>query len=206
MDMFSKEVNLHHVVVTNDKRDIVGFISQSRVINFIAEHIDKFPEIADKTLETCLKNFSGMEGMERPVVTCHIRNDTVMTAFQKMIEAKVSGLAVVDDNGKLVGSFSSSDIKVPEITYPTECYQRCDEFSFVNDLYLPVGQLLTRLPLAPTNQANSLTPVACMLDETLGSTIHKLDENKVHRIFVVDEQNHPSKVLSLCDAITFINL
>ena len=52
-------------------------------------------------------------------------NDSVYSAFYRIWEREVSGLAVVDDHGRLVANISASDIKVSD----------CRFSAFSNDFY-----------------------------------------------------------------------
>jgi len=53
------------------------------------------------------------------------------------------------------------------------------------------------------NLQKKLPPVTCKAENTLGEVLQKIVDYKVHRIFVVNEDNQPTNVLTLT---TFMKL
>jgi len=183
MDMFGKDVNLHRVMVTTGERNAIGLVSQSNVIQFLQENKDHFPA----------KSLSPMKEWLVPknnVVTVSIKTKTA-DAFQQLLAKRVSGVAVVDESGKLVGSLSSTDLK------------RSLSMNLFADLLLPVENYLGRTD--STFKPHTHSMISCTLDNSIADVVSKLSTNKIHRIFVVDQQGKPIHVLSLCDVIEFLN-
>lgn len=186
MDMFGKNVNLHRVCVSNPDGGIIGSISQSRVINFLADNINKFPEIANKKLSQWLA--------PRFRVVSVKPSDKTLSAFELMIQKKVSGVAIIDDNFKIVGALSASDLK------------RSLSTNVFTDLHLPIALYLEKATVDFARSApKSEHPVICTMDSTLQDILAILDKNHVHRIFVVDKDRKPIDILSLCDIIELLN-
>jgi len=118
--------------------------------------------------------------------------EIALTAYQKMHDKGVSGLAVVNDNDELIASISASDVKGSL------------QYNIFTDLYLPVGMYLEKC--TPTFQReNSATPLSCTMFTTIAEIVKILATNHVHRLFVVDDSKRPIGVLSLSDIITFLN-
>jgi len=57
------------------------------------------------------KPISQMKDITKDIITIK-ESETAMTAFQTMINKNISGLAIVNDEGKLSGSISLRDLKV----------------------------------------------------------------------------------------------
>jgi hypothetical protein len=79
MDMFSRDVNLHRVPIIHDNGTVIGLVSQSRVIEFLAQTVPKFPKIANRKL----RDFLNVQ--PRPVWTVSAMNKT-LDAFRFMME------------------------------------------------------------------------------------------------------------------------
>jgi len=182
MDMFSKNTKLHRVVFEDRNANMLGVISQSKVIEFLSKNLSRFP--AKK-----LKDFFHLN--HNTVLSANLK-DLAIEAYSQMCQCNVSGLAVVNDAGELVGAISASDIKGSL------------EANLFTDIYLPIGLYLDK---ATPNFPRSLSerPISCTLDTTLSEAVSKLSSNHIHRVFVVDESSKPVAVLSLSDIITFLS-
>jgi len=108
---------------------------------------------------------------------------TLLQALELMLENSYSGIAVVDDAGKIVNCVSASDVKGISK----------DNFSMLST---PLGELLDsgkKLPVV------KMRPYA-----TLGECMAKFVSTGVHRIFLVDDEDIPIDVLTLTDLIRII--
>lgn len=86
-----------------DEGVIVDVITQSMLIDFLWQNIERIGSIADAKV-------ADLKGT-RPVLT--VQEDTkAIVAFREMAHSGVSGLAVLDGNGKLVDNISMRDLKV----------------------------------------------------------------------------------------------
>src|SRR4051812_25406859 len=82
MDMFSRDVNLHRIPIIHDNGTVIGLISQSRVIEFLARTVSRFPKVANRKL----KDFLNLQ--PRAVWTVNALDKT-LDAFRFIME-KVS--------------------------------------------------------------------------------------------------------------------
>eukprot|EP01114_Cavostelium_apophysatum_P010483 TRINITY_DN2423_c0_g1_i1.p1 TRINITY_DN2423_c0_g1~~TRINITY_DN2423_c0_g1_i1.p1 ORF type:complete len:325 (+),score=83.89 TRINITY_DN2423_c0_g1_i1:85-1059(+) len=184
MDMFGQDVNLHRVAVGSGEGRILGVVSQSRVIQFLAEKADRLPARASQAIRD-------VAWQKRPVFSVNLK-ERAIEAFKMMLEKGVSGLAVVGDNGRLVGNISASDLKGSL------------EANLFADLYLPIGTYLEKATEAFPKKYSE-KPISCTESNTLRDAIVTLNQHHVHRVFVVDPNSSPIGVFSLCDLITFLN-
>jgi len=186
MDMFAPELNLHRVPVTDDQGNVVGIVSQSKVVEFLSNNLHKFPDKANqavKDLHICPP--------KHEVLSINIK-ELALEAYKTMVDKRVSGLAVVRDDGTLVASISVSDLKGSL------------KQNIFSDLYLPIGLYLDKC-IPSFERRNSKTPICCLLTDTIKDVVAKLSKYHVHRLFVVDANNKPVDVFSLCDVISFLN-
>lgn len=95
--------NAHRIAVVDRTGEMEGLISESTIIRWAAE--------ACKDLEVCKKTVADLGLAPKDVLSVDINADAIV-AFCKIVEQDVSGLAVVDDAGKLVANISASDLKV----------------------------------------------------------------------------------------------
>jgi len=78
-------------------------VTQSQVVRWLHRHLRQLGGKKKKPVSTCNNFF-------KPVIS--VSPDTkAIDAFEKMIENKVQGVAVLDETGKLVGNLSLRDLK-----------------------------------------------------------------------------------------------
>jgi len=128
--------------------------------------------------------------------------DVTYKAFKLMIEKKVTGVAVVDANGKLIGNISVSDFKFAEF-----------EHRFWDLLGSPVLKYLEQVTDKPESNIRShlfswlkesgKPPIVVSVKEndTLGTVIKFLTFYNIHRLFITDNNGKPIGVVSLYDVL-----
>jgi CBS domain-containing protein len=112
--------------------------------------------------------------MSQPVVTCHV-TDSLNTAARLMWDRDCGAVAVVSDDGTLVGMLTDRDICMAAYTQ---------------------GRLLVEIPV---NTAMAKQVFSAQPDQKLGEVEQLMADNKVHRIPVVDGDGKPIGLLSLND-------
>jgi len=125
----------------------------------------------------------------------------MIEAFRLIWEKSVTGIAVVDDTGKLVATVSASDLKKLRIAPIGE---------LIKDLYQPIKNFLhirsnvkDKVEMAefPCPQENLKVAKG---DDTMETIFSIMVENSIHRVFIVDDTWHPTGVVSLRDIIARI--
>lgn len=124
----------------------------------------------------------------KPVVTIgHL--STAYEAFRTMVLHKVSGLAVVDGDGKLKGNISLRDLKA--ITPDAKLFFRLSE---------KVMDFLANEKLDyPKDSPEG--PIAVKANETIENVIKILSDRGIHRVYIVDDNHKPIGVASLTDIL-----
>jgi len=200
-----RERNAHRAYVTDDNNRVVGVITQSRVLNFIFQHLN----LCGDKAKVHVDNFVSPSR----VVSINM-NEFVIKAFLLIWNRGVSGVAVVDDTGHLMGNISASDVKR---------MQAVPIGNIIKDLYSPLklflhlSEHLKGHELAKLSQDELEThygPVSIPLGSTMEDALHKVfavdgdkeDKDKkhiycYHRVYIVDNQRRPIGVLALRDLI-----
>jgi len=168
---------IHRVpVITHNT--ISGVISQSDVIQYLDEQVQNMPDVTATPINQL--------GLAVSDVISVLNSDTLMKAFLTILSFNITGVAIVDQNGALVSNISASDLKgVTEATF----YK----------LEAPIHQILL-------NHATKLPPVSCKPDATLGTLLSLFAKTGVHRVFVTNDQNQPTAVITLTTLLKAISL
>lgn len=156
----------HHRVALMDKEKVVAILTQSNLLDFLFSN-RLWSELGNIARHTVWDLKLGI----RPVhsVTTSI---TVYSAYRKLIDEKVSALAVLGARGKLIGTLSVRDIK--KMGYDMELF---------DGLFDTVGELLNRKMTAESE------PVTAYLDTQFSEILKVFHEKKVHHVFVADNKN-----------------
>jgi CBS domain-containing protein len=183
IELLAKEENLHRIPVVDDQRQLKGLVTQSHVIRFINQHINEVGPKKDKPV-------GEVEGVLKPVVCASVK-DEALSAFQKMIRTNVSGIAVIDDSGRIVNNLSLRDLKAiaPDARLFWRLYQTLDAF-------------LRRLKEDYEKKHNRPhSPQTVTVDDTLETVVKKAAEHRIHRVFIINDQRQPIGVISLKDVL-----
>jgi len=178
----------HRIAVTDpqDRKHVVGVLAQSDVISYIHSTSDEcciqFPHLKERVADIPFKS---------AYVTKVNSNVTAIDAFVYMQKKKKSSLAVVDPNtGKLQFTLSASDLK----------YLRSKDFPM---LLLPLNQFIPSIRRIQGKPVDYL--VSCSVNSRMIDVIHVIHNEKIHRIFAVNEKFQPEFVISLTDILLGIS-
>jgi len=151
-----------------EKGKVVGHVSQSDVIRFLANN--------PKSLEGVLSKKLTDLGLDEGPVTCVLKGKSLIEAFNVMMETKFTGLAIIDEQGRQVQNISASDLK----GVTKESFWK---------LEMPIENII--------KEEKKLPVLTCSPKSTLDEVVKKLADCRVHRIYVVDNQNKPRNVITL---------
>jgi len=184
IEALAKEKNLHRVPVVDAERKLITVITQSQIVQILNKSLDSIGERKNKPVVM-------MDRFIENVYTIH-EDAVAMDAFKMMVEREVSGLAVIDSDGKLTGTISVRDLKA--ISVDARMFWR---------LYQTVKNFLLKIRKEnnETGGDRPRTVVTVKPSDTLETVVKKLAENDIHRIFIVDEHKKPIGVISLKDVL-----
>jgi CBS domain-containing protein len=166
------------VVEKSKDRKLKGILSQSRIVHEVYNRVASM-SFAEKTV----KDLFGSQYERSDVISVGL-HDSVKTALDLIQARRVSGLAIVNSDGRLVGNFSASDVKRYIIDL-TRLISTTME-SFIDTVEKPEGLSY---------------PVSVTLSTTLEEVLAKVDMVGVHRVFVVDNSGKPIGVISTKDLV-----
>jgi len=158
-----------------------GIISQSGLVAFIAS---KCPSMGEK-MEDANLNF-------RKNVVQVVDSDSAACAFELLDAKRLSGIAVVDDEGKLIGNTSARDVKL--------CVQDAGKTGMDTDILSYLARVrqsqIVKDDKYPTCHVNE--------DATVRHVVNLLAKTGYHRVFVVDKDLKPVGVVSFADIINWM--
>jgi len=181
--MLGQKVNkIKRLALVNEEGTPLAIISQSTIIQLVHKHIK---ELHDPKLSNTIEN---LQIGSSPCVSVN-QEMPAIDVFKIMDKNGFSGIALVDGEGRLTGNISSRDLKA-FIT----------NIDFIL-LISPVGEFVKNLR---QTSINIVAPtITCFPHHTFEYMIEKLAATKVHRLFIVkDEQSFtPIRVISLLDTL-----
>lgn len=179
-----------HRVLVAENTDVVNIVTQSSVIKFISENMDDFASVTQKPLSEL-----GLTDA-RPVVSISI-DDCVVSAFRAMRDNHVSGVPLLDENGAVVGCISDRHIR-------SVLLKGSSKRPLHQILALTCTEFLASLPPGHTRHGDMHPAIMCKPTDQLHDIIRKLATTRIHRIFLVDADHKPVRVISLCDIIELL--
>lgn len=174
---------VQRIPIVDKDGKIIDLLTQSAVISYLSKHIDQLGPAVQKTLKEL--NF------EKKSVISIDHNKSAIDAFKLMTENRISGLAVLDKDKKLMANISARDLR--SIQKDAQLFER---------LYYSVGEFVSHV--RQENYRAVHPSICCTFDDTFQKLIMRLAAARIHRIYVVDENRHPISVISLHDVLTKI--
>ena len=175
--------NRHRIVLPGAGNVCQGIISQSGLISFIANKLPK------GSLQESIED-AGLP-YRKDVVQIN-ENDKASEAFTMIDKKRLSGIAVVDGDGKLIGNTSARDVKFAAMDRDCQVSLDLDILSYL----AAVRQAVAENERAP----------ACKVrpEDSMEHVIKLLAKTGYHRVFVVDDNAIPIGVISFADIINYI--
>jgi len=173
-----------HRVLVGDPKNL-SILTQSHVLKYLWQLInetenanEKFPKINQTLKQLQLGAVAVL--LDRPIsITTKM---TAIEGFRLLYVSKIHGLAIMSEDGKLVGNLSAS-----HLAFLTA--------NRLEDLLLPVLEFKEKIGKADEPL------VTCHENSTLKEAIELLVKNHVHRVYIVDHDNRPTGVVSISDVL-----
>eukprot|EP01132_Coremiostelium_polycephalum_P004540 gene4540-5656_t len=173
---------LRRVAVIDQRGELCNIITISRIIECISHLFEMDRELGvlgEKKIRD-IKIGSG------DVITIQ-SNEKALEAFRLIARMGISGIGVVDSQKKIVGVISEHDLNIIK--------SHCQYLSL---LYLPISEYLEALQKICGQPRSTIT---CKKTDSFKDVVQKITENKIHRIFVVDDDNRLEGIISLVDIL-----
>jgi len=166
---------VHRLPIVDARGDLITVATQSYLAHLISSNSSRFPIMHEK--------ISTHKLAYKEVVS--VSSDTrAIDAFEVIRSKKVTGVAVVDQSGKLVDNISASDLKLvgADVELLSRVFMSVSEFLKVDN------SKERELIFVPTSA-------------TIGEVFEKIVSNKTHRVYVTDESNKPVGIISIGDVL-----
>jgi len=181
---------LHRVPVVDEEGKLVDLITQSMLVDFLWQNIEQIGQKADKEVKD-LANPSH----QSQVLTINEGTKAII-AFRQMVREGVSGMAVVDQHGKLVDNISLRDLRGirPDISVFWHLWSPLSDYKATVREQFPEKTPKEVIYVLPT--------------DTLYTVVEKMATKHIHRVFVVEsvESMKPLRVISQVDILREILL
>lgn len=167
---------VHRVPVVDTDGELLTIVTQSHIARLIYKWLARFEQLADSTVEQRKLGYSEVATVQQ--------DEPAVNAFRRIHERAVSAVGVVDAEGKLVGNVSASDLKV--IGY---------DGRLLSHLFVPVSEFVK------ITRPEGVGPITVTPRSTFGQVLDKLVSNRIHRVYVIDDDNKPVGVVSLLEIL-----
>jgi len=161
--------SVHRLAIIDAEGSPVTLLTQSRLVQFLAENLDKFPKLCKK----CVADFK----LGYTNVVSITQDQSIRSAIELMHKNCVSGVPIVDSENKIIGTFSHSNLRV--LKY---------DFSNFNILYNTVAEFM---------KLDNKSPVLVLQSTTIEQLVNSIIHTKVHRVFVIDSRGKPIGIIVL---------
>jgi len=164
----------HRIGVVDEEEKLVNIITQGSVLRFIKQHVDLLGKKKEMKL-------SSMWFKSSQYVMSISTHQKAIDAFRLIAMTKVGAVAVVNDEGVLIGNCSAMDLKKSASTLSNKFFAR---------LFKPVMEFLGEQEL-----------VVATPEETLETIIDRIVQKRIHRIYVVNKEGKAQGLFSLTDIL-----
>jgi len=171
-EILARERGVRRIPVLMEDMKLYSLVTQSQVVRFLHQHAGIIGPKKDKPVFLCPHFFHKVLSVSD--------SSTTIEAFDLMHQENVGGVAVVNSQGELVGSVTPRELKVI-----------CTSTGMFWKLFLSLRKNLTR----------EMSASSVSKDKRLVEVLEMMAVNSLHRIFIVDEGNHPIGLISLKDLL-----
>lgn len=172
---------VHRIPIVNEKGEVVCIISQSDLVAFLHKNTDMFQAVLNKKVSDASAK------LIHKVITVHM-SSPVIDAFEMLYTKGVNAVAIVDNDGRIVGNLSPADLK------------GIVGHSF-ESLYGDVDSFL-KLVRSKEIQKQEHQVATVSADSTLQAAVDRMMELHVHRIYIENVDRKPVGVITLTDIIS----
>lgn len=178
---------IHRVPVIGPDFTIWNVITQSMLVDFLWQNLEKIGNLAERPIGTV---FAALPRTVQ-VVSATTRG---IQAIRLLIDKEVSGLAVVDQDGRLVDHFSDRDLRV---ILKERTFARHFAVLWEKNVREIKAQLRSQSPRTPQRLFYALPT------DTFSSVVEKMAINHIHRLFVVESADtmKPTRCISQTDVL-----
>jgi len=181
--------NGHHIVGVIDeaKKELTNILTQGQLFQQVVAMWAAGPFKLGNSDALKLQSLMEMKYITSPVQSV-ANTMKAADAFQKMAQFNLSGLAVVDANGKLIHNTSATDIK---LWLQSEC-----KFDDTIENFL--------ISIRKMSLDERFPVTMCNVQDSFKRAVQKLQATKYHRMWIIDDEKKPIGVLALTDIFKYV--
>jgi CBS domain-containing protein len=181
-DVFAAKPEIRRIIITDEWKAPETIITRSMMISTLSQNKDLLSSFCSVKLRDIASDLPGWVRSVAPT-------DSAITAFQKMANQNLSGLAVTNVDGKLTDVITQRDLRGIG-----------RDGKNIYKLWSNVTTYKAELK----SKFSSQTPqklITAKLSDTLGDVLSKFFDGNLKRLFVVDSEDKPVHVLSQFDLL-----
>ncbi|EDQ84196.1 uncharacterized protein MONBRDRAFT_30499 [Monosiga brevicollis MX1] len=171
----------HRIALFNTRGEITNMLTMSDIIAFLHKHSDKLGKLGDMTV----RELGYAHG---PVVTVTTKTITA-DAFHTMFDQQLSAVAVVDEAGKFVSDLGEQDLRGLDMNGVMRLLMTTEEF----------------LERKLKDRNSSHLSGVCHGYTKLSKVISMLAENRLRRLYVLNDQVRVCGVITLTDVLNEVS-
>jgi len=182
IEAMAREEHLHRVPIIDGDRQLKSVLSQSQVIEYIQANLESLGSIKNKPV-------GSMEGVLKEVISVN-ETSLAIDAFKLMQQRNITGVAVLNENGSVIGNLSVRDLKGLRL-----------ENQLFHRLFQTVHNFMRHLKEENKDDNRPKTKKVVHATDTLSHVIEILVDHTIHRVYVVGAENKPIGVVTLKDVL-----
>jgi len=174
---------VHRVpLVSGDRQNplIVAIATQSDIAAYVAQHISVLGPRGQQPIRNIFRGFQKVVSV--------LPHNKAIDAFWVIHSQQISGVAIIDSQGRLVSNLSASDLKGVGSNQFHRLFMPVVDY--IKEMYRDAKQIMT-------------SPIVVTPDSSLENLILKFAAARVHRIYVVEAGGIVQGVITLTDLMKF---
>jgi len=169
----------HRMGVLDENSKLINVISQSDVVTFASKHLNLLPK------RVALHSVKQL-GLLHAIVMVRL-DSTFYEALQVLYHNRISGIALVDENGRISTNMSASDLR--GINQKSFNYFTHSTLNF----------------LSKGTMSGLNAPISCSEETLFPQVIQLIHSNNIHRLYITTGNGIPIGVISMGDIIQLLN-
>ncbi|KAN0034285.1 hypothetical protein ACTFIV_000782 [Dictyostelium citrinum] len=182
--------NLVSKVFILDKRnEIINLVSPIDILSMVAQNIHYLGIVGKRKV--------GELGVAIPFKRCYRKDERVILIIKDFLSENFIAAPIVDDRNRLIANFSVSNIRT--------LHHDFDELMLPVKDFLEYQKIKEKRFVTTINEI-SLFPLTSTFEDTLENIIYKLVATRVHRLWVVDNEEKPLSMITIDSILKLISL
>eukprot|EP01114_Cavostelium_apophysatum_P011385 TRINITY_DN25627_c0_g1_i1.p1 TRINITY_DN25627_c0_g1~~TRINITY_DN25627_c0_g1_i1.p1 ORF type:complete len:350 (+),score=100.36 TRINITY_DN25627_c0_g1_i1:69-1118(+) len=199
------------VVLTNSDNGIEGIVNEAKMLDFILQNKTKLESVWPSFALAIKSKISEQLESKKAFNAEHHRESlmsvdmkkSLLEALQLMWNQKVLGLAVLNEDRRIVGNISASDFQKVHITssFVKEMQQPIEAFFNLRSQTAPKDFSVAK-DSRPVSLFASFSPVTVDVEDSIEKAADLMVRFKIHRLYAVSSKGESGKEIQSEDVMT----